>query len=133
MFFRFRTPFLQLAIVQTMNLFTSTVCGYSARTVFDCQSAVSMLSPSFGQKIQYRKVKTSIPVSVITSMGAFSCLVNLVEPVETIYDLKLGRDWFTYCTTSIPDAYILLSDETCLVFSSSPFSAVRPHEFSSHY
>ena len=67
-------------------------------------------------------------------MGAFSCLVNLVEePVETIYDLKLGRDWFTYCTTSIPDAYILLSDETCLVFSSSPFSAVRPREFSSHY
>ena len=117
-----------------MDLFTSTVCGYSARTVFDRQSPVSMLSPSFGRKIQYRKVKTGIPVSVVTSMGGFSCLLNLFEePVDTIYDLKLGRDWLTYCTTSIPGAYILLSDETCLVFSSSPFSAVRPREFPSYY
>lgn len=45
--------------------------------------------------------------------------------VDAGYDLKLGRDWFNYCTTSVPDSQILLPDDMCLVFSSSPFSAVR--------
>ena len=31
--------------------------------------------------------------------GIFSCLVKLVpELVDTVYDVKLGRDWFNYCT-----------------------------------
>jgi hypothetical protein len=59
-------------------------------------------------------------------MGVFSCLVKLVtEHVNTVYDVKLGRDWFNYCTTSVPDAHLLLSDDTYLVFSSIPFSAVH--------
>ena len=62
------------------------------------------------------------------TVGIFTCLVNLVsEPVDIVYDVKLGRAWFNYCTTAVPDAQMLLSDNTCLVFSSSPFSAVRPH------
>jgi hypothetical protein len=48
-----------------------------------------------------------------------SCLVDLVP--EPGYDLKLGRDWFNYCTTSVPGAQILLSDDMCLVFSSYLF------------
>jgi hypothetical protein len=110
---------------------SSTVCGHSARTVFDCQSPVSTVSPSFGRRFRFRRFKSSIPVSVVTTTGAFSCLVNLTEePVDTFYDLKLGRDWFSYCTTSIPDAYLLLSDDTGITFSSSPFSAVRPRQIS---
>jgi hypothetical protein len=111
---------------ETMISFTSTVCGYSAVTLFDCLSPVSTVSPSFAERFNFRRVKSSTPVSVVTTAGVFSCLVNLfVEPVDAVYDLKLGRDWFNYCTTSIPEAKILLSDDTCLVFSSSPFSAVR--------
>ena len=60
--------------------------------------------------------------------GCFFCLVNLLpRHVNAIYDLTLGRDWFNYCTTSVPDAQILLSDDMRLFFSSSPFPAVRPH------
>ena len=63
-------------------------------------------------------------VAVVTTKGVFSCLVNLLPgPVDTVYDLILGRDWFNYCTT-VPDAEILLPDDMRLVFSSSPFSAV---------
>jgi hypothetical protein len=75
----------------------------------------------------YRRVTSSTPISVVTTIGLFSCLVNLIpEPVDAVYDVKLGRDWFNYCTTVVPDAQLLLSDDTCLVFSFSPFSAVRP-------
>ena len=109
-----------------MISFTSTVCGYPAKTIFDCQSPVSAVPP-FGKKFSHRCVKTSIPISVMTTAGAFSCLVDLFEEhVDTDYDLKLGSDWVKFCTTSVPDACIQLSDDdTCLVFSSSPFSAVR--------
>ena len=125
------SPFHSVPIVPNMNSFISTLCGHSARTVFDCQSPVSPVSPSFGRRFRFRRFKSSIPVSVVTTTGAFSCLVNLTEePVDTFYDLKLGRDWFSYCTTSIPDAYLLLSDDTCITFSSSPFSAVRPRQIS---
>jgi hypothetical protein len=113
---------------EAMISFTSTVCGYSAITLFDCLSPVSTVSPSFAQRFNFRRVKSSTPVSVVTTAGVFSCLVNLfVEPVDTVYDLKLGRDWFNYCTTSIPEAKILFSDDSCLVFSSSRFFAVRSH------
>jgi len=44
---------------------------------------------------------------------------------DTGYDLKLGRDWFNYCKMSVPSAQIMLSDDMCLVLSSSPFFAVR--------
>ena len=85
-------PFRSAPIVPNMNSFISTVCGHSARTVFDCQSPVSTVSPSFGWRFQYRRVKSCIPVSVVTTTGAFSCFVNLTEePVDTFYDLKLGR------------------------------------------
>jgi hypothetical protein len=46
---------------------------------------------------------------------------------DNVYHVRLGRDWFSYCTTtiSIPHAQILLSDNMCLAFSSSPLLAVR--------
>jgi hypothetical protein len=44
---------------------------------------------------------------------------------DNVYDVRLGRDWFSYCTTTIPYAQILLSDNMCLAFSSSPLLAVR--------
>jgi hypothetical protein len=102
-----------------MTTFTSTVCGYPARTVFDCQCRLLLTSSSF-----FDVSRSSVPISVVTTAGAFLCLVNLTEqPVDTVYDLKLGRDWLSL--QSVPDAYMLLSNDTCLVFSSSPFSAVR--------
>jgi hypothetical protein len=114
------------ALALNMAFFTSTVCGNSANTVFDCESAISTVSPSFASTINYRRLRSSIPISVVTTMGVFSCLVKLVpEHVNTVYDVKLGRDWFNYCTTSVPDAQLLLSDDTYLVFSSTPFSAVH--------
>ena len=39
----------------------------------------------------YRHVKFCTPISVVTTMGVFSCFVNLApEPVDAAYDVKLG-------------------------------------------
>ena len=101
-----------------MLFFNSTVCGYPAKTVFDCESSISTVSPSFGSMFNLRRnSSTPGPVSVVTSKGVFCCLINLVpEPADAEYDLKLGRDWSNYCTTSVPDAKMPLSDDICLVF-----------------
>ena len=98
-------------------------------TLYDCQSLISTVSPSFSHQIVLRWGKAGVLIAVVTPMGVFSCLVNLLPgPVDAVYDLMLGRDWFNnYCTTSVSDAQILLSDDMCLVFLSSPFSAVHPH------
>jgi len=110
-----------------MATFSSTVNGYRANCLFDPQSPVSTVSPSFSRRINIRRGKFGIPVAVVTTTGVFSCLVELqLGPVDTAYDVMLGRDWFNYCTTTIPDAQILLSDDMCLTFSSSPLLAVRP-------
>ena len=45
---------------------------------------------------------------------------------DNVYDVRLGRDWFNYCTTAVPHAQILLSDDMCLTFSLSPLLAVCP-------
>ena len=111
-----------------MTLFSTTVDGYLAKTLFDCQASNSVVSPSFGRQIKLRRLgrDSGIPIAVTTTLGIFSCLVNLVpELVDAGYDLKLGRDWFNYCTTSLPGAEILLSDDMCISFSSSPFLAMR--------
>jgi hypothetical protein len=67
-----------------------------------------------------------IPVVIVTTTGVFSCLVELQPGADNVYDVRLGRDWFSYCTTAVPHAQILLSDGMCLTFSSSPLLAVRP-------
>jgi hypothetical protein len=110
-------------IAPTMNSFSSTVDGHVVQTCYDCLSPTSFISPAFARLLNLRPVGSSKSVAVNTTAGIFSCLVHLV--VDCIYDVKLGRDWFNYCTTSVPDAQLLLSDNNCLVFSSSPFSAVH--------
>jgi hypothetical protein len=59
--------------------------------------------------------------------GVFLCLVEL-QPgaADNVYDARLGRDLFSYCTTAVSHAQILLSDDICLTFSSSPLLAVCP-------
>jgi hypothetical protein len=116
------------AATSNMATFSSTVNGYRANCLFDPQSPVSTVSPSFSRQINIRRGKFGIPVAVnVTTTGVFSCLVELQPgPVDTAYDVMLGRNWFNYCTTTIPDAQILLSDDMCLTFSSSPLLAVRP-------
>jgi hypothetical protein len=52
-------------------------------------------------------------------------LVSFCGAADHVYDVRLGRDWFSYCTTTVPHAQILLSDDMCLSFSSSPLLAVR--------
>jgi hypothetical protein len=48
------------------------------------------------------------------------CLVELQPGAAgNIYDVRLGRDWFSYCTTTVPHAQTLLSDDRCLTLSSS--------------
>jgi hypothetical protein len=85
------------------------------------RSPVSCLFPppsAFSSIFDRRKF--GIPVAVVTTPGVFSCLVEL-QPgaADNIYDVRLGRDWFSYCTTTVPHAQILLSDDRCLTFSSS--------------
>ena len=122
------SPHFLIVVLQSMATFSSTVNGYPANTSFDCQSPISTISPSFSRQIVFRRGKAGIPIAVTMTMGVFCCLVNLFPgPVDTVYDLMLGRDWFNYCTTSVPDAQILLLDDMCLNFSLSPFSAVHPH------
>ena len=60
--------------------------------------------------------------------GVFSCLVEL-QPgaADDVYDVRLGSDWFSYCTTTVLHAQILLLDDMCLMFSLSPLLAVCPH------
>jgi len=94
-------------VALALTMASSTVCGYPAKTVFNCEFPISAVSPSFGSMFNYRGVnlKSCTPISVVTTMGVFSSLVNLVaEPVDAVYDVKLGRDWFNHCTTSVPDA-----------------------------
>jgi len=110
-----------------MATFTSTVNGYRASCLFDPQSPVSTVSPSFSLQHNIRPQKFGIPVAVVTTTGVFSCLVELQPAVaDNVYDVTLGRDWFSYCTTTVPHAQILLSDDMRLIFSSSPLLAVRP-------
>jgi len=67
-----------------------------------------------------------IPVAFITTTGVFSCPVDLqLGALDNVYDLRLRRDSFNFCTTAIPNAQILLLDDMCLMFSSSPLLAVR--------
>jgi len=118
-----------LSFVKTLNMvtFTSTVNGSRANCLFDPQSPISSVSPSFSIQYDIRRRKMGIPVAVVTATGVFSCLVDL-QPgaVDDIYDVRLGRDWFNFCTTAILNAQILLSDDMCLTFSSSLLLAVCP-------
>ena len=72
-----------------------------------------------------------ITIAIITTTGVFSCLVEL-QPgaADNVYDVRLRRDWFSYCTTTIPHAYssqiIYASDNICLTFSLSLLLAVCP-------
>ena len=62
-----------------MAFFTSTVCGYPVKTVvFDCESQISTLSPSFGM-FNYRYVKSCTPIPVVSTMSLFllSCWPRL--------------------------------------------------------
>jgi hypothetical protein len=79
-----------VALALTMAFLTSIVRGYPAETAFDCDYCESIVS-LFGSMFNYRRVKSCTPTSVITTMGVFSCLVNLLpEPVDAAYDVKLG-------------------------------------------
>ena len=79
-----------------MASFSATVNGHLVNALFDCQSSVT-LSSSFDRLIKYRRQQNGIPIVVTTTAGAFSCFVNLLpDPVDTTYDLKLGRDRFSY-------------------------------------
>ena len=111
----------------SMATFSSTINGYRASCLFDPQSPVPTVSSSFSLQLNIRCRKVGIPVAVVTTTGVFSCLVEL-QPgaADDVYDVRLGRDWFSYCTTTVPHAQILLSDDMCLTFSSSPLLAVRP-------
>ena len=99
-----------------MVTISATVDGFCANNLFDCQSPFSTVSSSFSsQIIDQQGIGTS--VAVIATKGVLSCLVNLLPgPVDTVYDLILGRDWFNYCTTSVPDAEMLLPDDMPLFF-----------------
>ena len=123
----FSLPRSSRSATSNMATFSSTVNGYRTNCLFDPQSPVSTVSPSFSRRINIRRGKFGIPVAVVMTTGVFSCLVELqLGPVDTAYDVMLRRDWFNYCTTTIPDAQILLSDDMCLTFSSSLLLAVRP-------
>ena len=114
--------------IQNMATFSLTVNRNPTNMLFDCQFLISTISPSFSHQIVLQWEKAGTPIAVITTMGAFSCLINLLPGLaNAVYDLTLGRDWFNYCTTSVPDAQILLLDDMHLNFLLSLFSAVHPH------
>ena len=102
----------------------------STDTAQTAYSILSRRSPLFPPPSAFSSIvhveMWGIPVAILTTTGVFSCLVDL-QPgaVDNIYDLRLGRDSFNFCTTAIPNAKILLSDDMCLMFSSSPLLAVR--------
>jgi hypothetical protein len=52
----------------------------------DCiRLPVSTVSPSFGRQFFFQCVRSSVPISVVTTAGAFSCLVNLIKQlVDTV-------------------------------------------------
>lgn len=102
----------------------------STDTAQTAYSILSRRSPLFPPPSAFSSIvhveMWGIPVAILTTTGVFSCLVDL-QPgaVDNVYDVRLGRDWFNFCTTAIPNAQILLSDDMCLMFSSSPLLAVR--------
>jgi hypothetical protein len=60
-----------------MATFPSTVNGYHATCLFDPMSPVSTVPPSFSLQINIRRRNLGIPVAVLTTIGVFSCLVEL--------------------------------------------------------
>jgi len=40
-------------------------------TLFDCQSPISTVSPSFSRQLVLRRGKAGTPVAVVTAMGVF--------------------------------------------------------------
>jgi hypothetical protein len=64
----------------------------------------SLLSPlfssSFSLQLNIRRRKVGIPVVVVTTTGVFSCLVGL-QPGAADNFMRLGRDWFSYCTITV--------------------------------
>ena len=82
----------------------------------------------------FPKMGREFLVSVHTSSGSLTCLVNLFPHLGSQnFDVMLGRDWFNYCSAASQDAHISLSDGCRLVFSASPFHAVSAQLDPSEY
>ena len=122
-------PFRHSSRYATLNMATSpsTVNRYHASCLLDPQSPVPTVSPFFSLQLNIRCQKFGIPVAVVTTTGVFLCLIEIqLGAADNVYDVRLGRDWFSYCTTTVPHAQIFLSDDMCLMCSSSPLLAMRP-------
>ena len=118
-FFPFFIPSLSMLLlfVATLNMamFTSTVYGYCANCLFDPQSPISTVSPSFSTMTQFniRCRNMGIPVAFIMTAGVFSCPVDLqLGVLDNVYDLRLRRDLFNFCTTATVDLLIMHTIKT---------------------
>jgi hypothetical protein len=71
--------------------------------------------------------KVQLGISVDTSMNPFFCFLDCSIPRASDFscDIFLGRDWFNYVSTTIPNAKISLSETEYLDFGVSPQVGVR--------
>jgi hypothetical protein len=119
-------PFDAPLVLQPSTLLLSPLPSTdSTQTAYSIPSLLSPLFPplsAFSTIFDLENLVFRLP----SSRRLVSFRVEL-QPgaADNVYDVRLGRDWFSYCTTTIPHAQILLSDNMCLAFSSSPLLAVR--------
>ena len=89
----------------TLNMATSpsTVNGYRVSCLSDPQFPVSTVSPFFSLQLNIWHQNFGIPVAVIMTTGVFLCLIEIqLVAADNVYDVRLRRDWFSYCTTTVP-------------------------------
>jgi hypothetical protein len=116
--------------------FNVSIDGSVARAAYDSQLAESSISLSFCtvNHIYNRFGVCSTTVTVETSTGElFTCAIQLIilnkNPLDHLYDVVLGRDWFSLCSTGLenyPDTAVhLLSLNQWLIFASLSVDAVH--------
>ena len=128
-----------VALALTIAFFTSTARGCPAETAL--RLWVSYIHcVTFRQHVQlstYNPARPPRPISVVTTMGIFSCLVNLVsEPVDAAYDVKLGTlsswflnvtfGWYLPCFVVVPISRCAFSPcEGIYLFQTHPSEALK--------
>ena len=129
-------PYIQLpafiSCVMHSPLFSVFIDGSVAIATYNSGLSSSFISSEYCLRKGYhsgrrRTTDSSFPcaVSVHTSSGQFLCLLTLAVEDNLPCDVVLGRDWFNFCSTGIPQATIALSDSAVLDFSLSPIACLR--------
>ena len=125
--FPFDAPLVLRLSAWVLSPLPSTDTTQAAYLIPSLLSPLSPLPSAFSSIFDVEKLVFRLPSS--RRLVSFRVLSSSNLVLLTFF-MRLGRDWFSYCTITVPHAQILLSDDMCLTFSLSPLLAVRPRHTS---